>query len=117
MAQTTRDATEATAGENNWPIFRSLASFRLSDLPGDLIGRPDAGGNCDPRTDGHGAVGFSPQIGFFAFIAGSIGFAILGGNRFRPPLADFTITPIFAAGLALLAHQARRTIRSRRRWR
>src|SRR5262249_10482620 len=47
--------------------------------------------------------GFAPQIGFFAFIAGSIGFAVLGANRFLSCGADSTITPIFAGGLALLA--------------
>ncbi len=47
--------------------------------------------------------GFAPQIGFFAFIAGSLGFAMLGANRFLSCGADSTITPIFAGGLALLA--------------
>jgi MFS superfamily sulfate permease-like transporter len=47
--------------------------------------------------------GFSPQIGFFAFMAGSLGFAMLGSNRFLSCGADSTITPIFAGGLALLA--------------
>src|SRR5262249_48169455 len=47
--------------------------------------------------------GFEPQIGFFAFIAGSVGFAMLGGNRFLSCGADSTITPIFAGGLAALA--------------
>ena len=42
--------------------------------------------------------GFSPQIGFFAFIAGSLGFAALGSNRFLSCGADSTITPIFAGG-------------------
>lgn len=47
--------------------------------------------------------GFAPQIGFFAFMAGSLGFALLGGNRFLSCGADSTITPIFAGGLAALA--------------
>ena len=29
--------TESTLKKTNWPVFRSLASFRPSDLPGDLI--------------------------------------------------------------------------------
>ena len=29
--------TESTFKKTNWPVFRSLASFRPSDLPGDLI--------------------------------------------------------------------------------
>jgi MFS superfamily sulfate permease-like transporter len=44
--------------------------------------------------------GFAPQIGFFAFIAGSLGFALLGANRVLSCGADSTITPIFAGGLA-----------------
>ena len=29
--------TESTLKKTNWPVFRSLASFRPSNLPGDLI--------------------------------------------------------------------------------
>ena len=47
--------------------------------------------------------GFAPQIGFFAFMAGSLGFAMLGSNRFLSCGADSTITPIFAGGLAAVA--------------
>ena len=47
--------------------------------------------------------GFAPQIGFFAFILGSIGFAAFGANRFLSCGADSTITPIFAGGLLLMA--------------
>ena len=47
--------------------------------------------------------GFAPQIGFFAFVAGTIAFAVAGSNRFLSCGADSTITPIFAGGLALLA--------------
>src|ERR1700726_738426 len=46
--------------------------------------------------------GFSPQIGFFAFLAGSLAFAAFGSNRFLSCGADSTITPIFAGGLAVL---------------
>jgi MFS superfamily sulfate permease-like transporter len=46
--------------------------------------------------------GFTPQIGFFAFLAGSLAFAVFGSNRFLSCGADSTITPIFAGGLALL---------------
>src|SRR5206468_2707132 len=46
---------------------------------------------------------YPPQIGFFAFIMGSIGFAMFGANRFLSCGADSTITPIFAGGLLLMA--------------
>jgi MFS superfamily sulfate permease-like transporter len=44
-----------------------------------------------------------PEAGLYAFIAGAIGFAIIGTNRFLSAGADSTIAPIFASGLALLA--------------
>ncbi|PPQ25964.1 sodium-independent anion transporter [Rhodoblastus sphagnicola] len=47
--------------------------------------------------------GFAPSIGFYAFIAGALGFALLGANRQMSVGADSTITPIFAASLALIA--------------
>lgn len=46
--------------------------------------------------------GFAPSIGFFAFIAGTLGFALFGANRLMSVGADSTITPIFAAALALI---------------
>src|SRR5580704_11010794 len=90
--------------EKSWPLFRSLASFRPSDLPGDLIAGLTLAAIAIPEQMATARLGgFSPQIGFFAFIAGSLGFAMLGGNRFLSCGADSTITPIFAGGLALLA--------------
>lgn len=47
--------------------------------------------------------GFEPQIGFFAFIGATVGFALAGANRILTTGADSTITPIFAGSLALLA--------------
>lgn len=47
--------------------------------------------------------GFPPQIGFYAFIGASIGFAVLGASRVLTAGADSTITPIFAGTLAALA--------------
>ena len=92
------------AEKTNWPVFRSLASFRLSDLPSDLIAGLTLAAIAIPEQMATARLGgFSPQIGFFAFIAGSIGFAMLGSNRFLSCGADSTITPIFAAGLALVA--------------
>ena len=86
------------------PIFRSLASFRPSDLPADLIAGLTLAAIAIPEQMATARLGgFSPQIGFFAFVAGSLGFAMLGANRFLSCGADSTITPIFAGGLALMA--------------
>jgi len=88
----------------NWPVFRSLANLRPSDLPADFIAGLTLAAIAIPEQMATARLGgFSPQIGFFAFIAGSLGFALLGNNRFLSCGADSTITPIFAGGLALMA--------------
>ena len=96
--------TEGKLKKTNWPVFRSLASFRPSDLPGDLIAGLTLAAIAIPEQMATARLGgFAPQIGFFAFIAGSLGFAMFGSNRFLSCGADSTITPIFAGGLVLLA--------------
>jgi MFS superfamily sulfate permease-like transporter len=47
--------------------------------------------------------GMPPSAALYAFIAGAIGFAIFGTNRFLSAGADSTIASIFASGLATLA--------------
>lgn len=47
--------------------------------------------------------GFEPQTGFYAFVGGTLGFALLGRHRQMSVGADSTITPIFAVTLAGLA--------------
>src|SRR5882672_9807450 len=99
MAQDT-----AEQAKTPWPIFRSLNGFRPSDLPGDLVAGLTLAAIAIPEQMATARLGgFSPQIGFFAFMAGSLGFAMFGSNRFLSCGADSTITPIFAGGLALLA--------------
>jgi len=96
--------TESSLKKTSWPVFRSLASFRPSDLPGDLIAGLTLAAIAIPEQMATARLGgFSPQIGFFAFIAGSLGFAMFGSNRFLSCGADSTITPIFAGGLVLMA--------------
>ena len=95
-------ASHDSAGR--WPVFRSLASFRAADLPGDLIAGLTLAAIAIPEQMATARLGgFAPQIGFFAFILGSIGFAMFGANRFLSCGADSTITPIFAGGLLLMA--------------
>ncbi|MBR0716815.1 SulP family inorganic anion transporter [Bradyrhizobium liaoningense] len=87
-----------------WPLFRSLASYRISLLPADLIAGLTLAAIAIPEQMATSRLGgFAPQIGFFAFMAGSLGFAMLGSNRFLSCGADSTITPIFAGGLAAAA--------------
>jgi len=96
----------------SWSIFRSLGSYKPGYFPQDLIAGLTLAAIAIPEQMATARLGgFPPQIGFFAFMAGSFGFAMLGGNRFLSCGADSTITPIFAGGLALMAaaggdHQA-----------
>src|ERR1700730_4617323 len=87
-----------------WPLFRSLRAYRAAYVPADLVAGLTLAAIAIPEQMATARLGgFAPQIGFFAFIAGSIGFAMLGANRFLSCGADSTITPIFAGGLVLLA--------------
>ena len=47
--------------------------------------------------------GMPPITGFYAFIAGTVLFALLGSNPQMSVGADSTIAPLFAAGVATLA--------------
>src|SRR6201999_1897383 len=95
------------AGEVNarpWPLLRSLQGYQPSYLTHDLVAGLTLVAIAIPEQLATSKLGgFSPQIGFFAFLAGSLGFALFGSNRFLSSGADSTITPIFAGGLAMLA--------------
>ncbi len=47
--------------------------------------------------------GMPAEAGLYTFIAGTIGFAVFGSNRFLSAGADSTIAPIIASGLAAAA--------------
>jgi sulfate permease, SulP family len=103
MANTSGAPDSGSAGKN-WPLFRSLKSYRLSFLTHDLFAGLTLAAIAIPEQMATARLGgFTPQIGFFAFLAGSLAFAAFGSNRFLSCGADSTITPIFAGGLALLA--------------
>src|SRR5262249_38763535 len=78
--------------------------YRLRDLPFDLVAGVALAAIAVPSqmATAHLA-GFPPIQGFAAFAAGTIGFALLGANRYLVVCADSTIAPIFAGGLAPLA--------------
>jgi sulfate permease, SulP family len=89
---------------SRWPVLRSLQGYRPSFVTHDLVAGFTLVAIAIPEQLATARLGgFSPQIGFFAFLAGSIAFALFGSNRFLSVGADSTITPIFAGGLALLA--------------
>ncbi len=91
------------AGSSSWPVFRTLrgagANWRVDLIAGLTMAAVAAPEQMATARLG----GFPPYIGFFVFVAGSIGFALLGANRFLSSGADSTITPIFAASIALIA--------------
>src|SRR5947209_2289978 len=87
-----------------FPLFSSFAGYRRDFLVGDVIAGLTLAAIAIPEQMATARLGgFQPHLGFYAFIAGTIGFAALGGNRFLSCGADSTITPIFAGGLALIA--------------
>ncbi len=85
-------------------LFSSLQSYRLQFLTHDLFAGLTLAAIAIPEQMATARLGgFAPQLGFFAFLAGSLAFAMFGSNRFLSCGADSTITPIFAGSLAALA--------------
>src|SRR3977135_3115495 len=87
----------------SWPIFRTLRGLTAADMTRDMAAGLTLAAIAIPEQMATARLGgFAPQIGFFAFLAGSLTFAAFGSNRFLSCGADSTITPIFAGGLAVL---------------
>jgi sulfate permease, SulP family len=92
------------AARRRWPIFQSFAGWRLADVRPDFIAGLTLAAIAIPEQMATARLaGFPPQIGFFAIIAGALGFAVFGSSRAMSVGADSTVAPIFAGGLALLA--------------
>jgi sulfate permease, SulP family len=97
-------AADSVTKSRAWPVFRSLHGYRFQFFSHDLFAGLTLAAIAIPEQMATAGLGsFSPQIGFFAFLAGSLAFAAFGSNRFLSCGADSTITPIFAGGLAVLA--------------
>jgi len=97
-------SAQSSGANRTWPVFSSLSGYRLKFLARDLFAGLTLAAIAVPEQMATARLGgFSPQIGFFAFVAGSLVFAAFGSNRFLSSGADSTITPIFAGGLAALA--------------
>jgi len=100
----TSGATDTADTSKAWPVFRSLHGYRIQFLSHDLFAGLTLAAIAIPEQMATARLGgFTPQIGFFAFLAGSLAFAAFGSNRFLSCGADSTITPIFAGGLSVLA--------------
>jgi MFS superfamily sulfate permease-like transporter len=91
------------AAKKSWPVFKTLqgagSSWRVDLVAGLTLAAIAAPAQMATARLG----GFPPPEGFAVFVAGSLGFALLGANRFLSAGADSTITPIFAGSLALVA--------------
>lgn len=87
-----------------WPVFASLSGYAPRDLKRDLVAGLTLAAIAIPEQMATARLGgFPPEVGFFAFIAGAIGFALFGMNRTLSVGADSTITPIFASALLSLS--------------
>ena len=87
-----------------WPLFRTLRELTAADLSREIAAGLTLAAIAIPEQMATARLGgFPPQVGFFAFIAGTLAFAIFGSSRLLSVGADSTITPIFAGSLALLA--------------
>ncbi len=85
-------------------LFQALRGWSRKDLGGDVAAGLTLAAIAIPEQMATARLGgFSPQVGFYAFVAGSAAFAALGASRSLSAGADSTITPIFAGGLAVLA--------------
>ena len=87
-----------------WPVFRPLQGVGLSGLGVDLAAGLTLAAIAIPEQMATARLaGLAPQIGLFAFVAATVGFAVFGANRVLSAGADSTIAPIFAGTLAGLA--------------
>lgn len=104
MPQALGQGSSESVAAGDWFLFSSLRGYRLSSLGADLVaGLALAAIAIPAQMATADLAGLPPQIGFFAFFAGVLGFAAFGDNRTLCCAADSTIAPIFAGSLALLA--------------
>jgi MFS superfamily sulfate permease-like transporter len=76
-----------------WPLFRALGGATPASLGHDLIAGLTLAAIAVPEQMATARLGgFAPQIGFFAFVAATIGFAVFGANRRLSAGADSTIS-------------------------
>lgn len=85
-------------------LFASMRGWSRKDLGGDAFAGLTLAAIAIPEQMATARLGdLSPQAGFLAFLAGTVAFAMFGSSRHTSVGADSTITPIFAAGLVILA--------------
>jgi MFS superfamily sulfate permease-like transporter len=94
----------ASEEARDWPILRGFAGWKPGSLGPDVVAGLTLAAVAIPEQMATARLaGFGPEKGFLALIAGALGFALFGANRFMSVGADSTIAPIFAGALAALA--------------
>lgn len=95
---------EGDQGRGRLPLFASLRGWSRRDLNGDAFAGLTLAAIAIPEQMATARLGdLPPQSGFLAFLVGTVAFVLFGSSRHMSVGADSTITPIFAAGLVLLA--------------
>jgi SulP family sulfate permease len=86
------------------PILPTLRGYRGSWLASDVSAGLTLAAIAVPEQMATSRLaGLPAATGLYAFLAGSVAFALLGPNRRMSVGADSTITPVFAAGVAAVA--------------
>lgn len=82
-------------------VLSSLHGYRSSWVIGDLVAALTLLAIAVPEQLATARLaGMPPITGFYAFVAGSVMFALLGSNPQMSVGADSTIAPLFAVGIA-----------------
>jgi sulfate permease, SulP family len=87
-----------------FPIFATLRGYKPAWLPLDAVAGLTLVAIAIPEQIATAHLAGMPEVtGFYAFVAGSLVFALFGRHRLLSVGADSTIAPVFAAGVATLA--------------
>ena len=86
------------------PVLTSLYGYQRSWAGADLVAGLTLLAIAVPQQLATSRLaGMPPVTGFYAFVAGTVLFALLGANRQMSVGADSTIAPLFAAGVSAFA--------------
>jgi sulfate permease, SulP family len=99
------EPAEARAGPGRVPVvLRSLRGYRRPWLAADVLAAVTLLAIAVPEQLATSRLaGMPPVTGFYAFVAGTVLFALLGSNPRMSVGADSTIAPLFAVGVARFA--------------
>ena len=99
------EPAEARSGPGRAPfVLRSLRGYRREWVVTDVLAAVTLLAIAVPEQLATSRLaGMPPVTGFYAFVAGSVLFALLGSNARMSVGADSTIAPLFAVGVARFA--------------